>query len=344
MKAHTLRRETCNPEALLGLILTTDLGKGEDRLRKGQILAREDVPRLLRLPWQELHLLEMEPGELHEEEAGRRLAKAVVGEGVVVREMSGGQWPLTAARKGILRVDAEGVDRVNDLEGCSFYTLYDRVVVAEGEPVARVKITPFAITARLIEEAEAIARSQQGLIRILPFRLFRVGAVVKETLEPEARQRFQAVLGEKLNWFGSTLLPVQYVHATSNAIAEAVEALRASGATLLLMAGANAMDPLDPIFLALEQLGARMEKHGVPAHPGSLLWLARLGERSVLGVPTCGMFSQATVFDLILPEILAGIPVERSTLTHLGVGGFLTRELAFRFPPYRDRAPRGEVE
>ncbi len=344
MKTHTLRREMCNPEALLGLILTSDLGKGDARLRKGHILAEADLPRLLDASWEELHLLELEPGELHEDEAGRRLATAVAGDGVVVGGMAGGQWPLTAARKGLLRVDAEGVDRVNDLEGCSFYTLYDRIVVIEREPVARAKITPFAITAQLIEEAEAIARSRGGVIRVLPFRAHSVGAIVKETLEPQARERFQAVLAEKLAWFGSMLLPVEYVAPTSAAIAEAARALLGLGATLLLMAGANAMDPLDPIFLSVEQLGGRMEKHGVPAHPGSLLWLARLGERSVIGVPTCGMFSQATVFDLILPEILAGLPVDRSTLTRLGVGGFLTRESAFRFPPYRDRAPRGEVE
>ncbi len=344
MKAHTLRRDAWNPEAVSGMVLTRDLGKGDARLRKGQILSEADLSRLLGVSWDELHLLELEPGELHEEEAGRRLATAVAGEGVLMQGMAGGQWPLSAARKGLLIVDTEGVDRINDLEGCSLYTLYDRVVVTQGESVARAKITPFAIAGPLIEEAEATARSRGGVIRVVPFRAHSVGAIVKETLEPSARERFQAVLGEKIGWFGSTLLPVQYVAATSAAIGEAAMILRQSGATLLLMAGANAMDPLDPIFVALERLGAPMEKHGVPAHPGSLLWLARLGDVPILGVPTCGMFSQATVFDLILPEILAGLPVDRSRLTRLGVGGFLTRELAFRFPPYRNRAPRGEVE
>jgi hypothetical protein len=343
MKAHTIRRDAVTAETLQGLVLTRDLGKGEERLRKGQILVADDIPRLLGLPWQELHLLELEPGELHEEEAGRRLATAVAGDGVVVREMAGGQWPLTAARKGLLRVDAEGVDRINALEGCSFYTLYDRVVVMAGEPVARAKITPFAIAGQLIEEAQAIARARQGLIRVLAFRPVRIGAVVKESLDPSARERFQTALGEKLGWFGATLLPVQYVPETPAAIAQATRELRENGAELLLMAGASAMDPLDPIFVALERLGGRMEKHGVPAHPGSLLWLARLGDHWVVGVPTCGMFSQATVFDVLLPQILAGLPVDRGTLVGLGVGGFLTREVAFRFPPYRDRAPRGEI-
>jgi len=344
MKAHILRRESAQPERLRGLVLTRDLGTGDARLRKGHILTETDLPRLLDADWQELHLLELEPGELHEAEAGRRLATAVAGEGVVVHGMTGGQWPLSAVGKGLFVVDAAGVDRINALEGCSLYTLCDRVVVTVGESVARAKITPFAIAGQTIKEAEAIARNCGGMIRVLPFRAHAVGAIVKETLESSARDRFQAVLAEKLAWFDSTLLPVEYVAPAAATIAEATRRLLERGATLLLMAGANAMDPLDPIFLSVEQLGGRMEKHGVPAHPGSLLWLARLGDAPILGVPTCGMFSQATVFDLILPEILACLPVDRGRLTRLGVGGFLTREYAFRFPPYRERAPRGEIE
>ena len=46
------------------------------------------------------------------------------------------------------------------------------------------------------------------------------------------------------------------------------------------MAGTRAMDPLDPAFVALDRLGAPLERYGVPAHPGSLLWLARLGDHA----------------------------------------------------------------
>src|SRR3990167_5588 len=98
MKAHTIRRDTVTAEALRGLVLTRDLGKGEGRLKKGQIFSEVDVPRLLGLPWQELHLLELEPGELHEEEAGRRLAPAAAGGGGGGRGGAGGQGPGAAAR------------------------------------------------------------------------------------------------------------------------------------------------------------------------------------------------------------------------------------------------------
>jgi molybdopterin biosynthesis enzyme len=120
--------------------------------------------------------------------------------------------------------------------------------------------------------------------------------------------------------------------------------MRAEGAEVLIVAGASALDPLDPVFGGLTLLGASMERHGVPAHPGSLLWLARWDGQPVLGMPTCGMFSQATTFDLVLPRLLAGEPIGNRELAGLGHGGLLSREMAYRFPPYRANVARGELE
>src|SRR2546425_10328242 len=76
----------------------------------------------------------------------------------------------------------------------------------------------------------------------------------------------------------------------------------------------------------------------------SLLWLALWDGKAVLGMPTCGMFSQATTFDLALPQILVGERVDNRTLAEMGHGGLLSRDMAYRFPPYRTNAARGELE
>ena len=112
---------------------------------------------------------------------------------------------------------------------------------------------------------------------------------------------------------------------------------------VVIAAGAASLDPLDAIFEGLDRAGGRMVRHGTPAHPGSLLWLARWRDRPVLGMPACGMFSQATSFDLVLPRILAGETVENAELAEIGHGGLLSRDSAWRFPPYRTSAARGEL-
>src|SRR5207247_3440050 len=132
--------------------------------------------------------------------------------------------------------------------------------------------------------------------------------------------------------------------ADAAGVAAELRALAGEGAELLIVAGASALDPLAPVFSALAMLGARMERHGVPAHPGSLLWLARWEGRTVLGMPTCGMFSQATTFDLVLPRLLTGEEIANHDIAALGHGGLLSREMAYRFPPYRAGAARAELE
>ena len=75
---------------------------------------------------------------------------------------------------------------------------------------------------------------------------------------------------------------------------------------LILTAGAASTDPLDACFVAITALGGRLVRRGVPAHPGSMLWLARIGGTAILGLPTCGAYSKATAADLLLPRLLTG--------------------------------------
>ena len=321
MKAIAIQHTGATPDALEGRIACHDVRDqaGKVAIAKGQTLDAAAAARLLTLPWQEVHLLELEPGDVHEEPAGSRLAAAACGANVEVKGYTGGQWSLAAQRRGLVGVNAAAVAAVNGLEGMSVFTLYDLQPVESGEPVARAKITPLAIPERLVKDAETRAAGAGGLVSVKPFRPHVLAALSRESLAPPQRQRFESSLTEKVDWFGSRLLPVRYA------------------------AGAGSLDPLDPVFAGLERLGGRMIRHGAPAHPGSLLWIADLRGHPVLGMPACGMFSQATTFDLVLPRILAGLPTGAAEIAALGHGGLLSRDSAYRFPPYRKNGARGEL-
>jgi hypothetical protein len=329
-----------------GLVLCRDLrgGTAGASFAKGRVLRREDAPALLALPWEELHLLAMDAGDVHEDDAGARLAAAAAGDGCEVGRAGGGHWPIAATHRGILDVDADALRRANAVEGICIYTHYAGRIVERGEVVARAKITPFAIAEPVLAAAEGVVREAGGAARVRPFRPTRVGAVVQETIAGRAAERFRASLAEKVEWFGSELLEPRFVEPGEAAIATALDGLvRQQGAEVLVLAGSKAMDVLDPAFGALARLGATVERHGVPAHPGSLFWLARHLDTPILGMPSCGLFSQATVFDLVLPRLLAGERVGPAQLADLGHGGLLSKEMAFRFPPYRGERERGEV-
>jgi hypothetical protein len=344
MKALAQRRGDATPDGLVGRVLCHDVrdAGGKVALAKGALLDAAAARTLLTLPWDEVHLLAVDAGDLHEEEAGRRLATAATGDGVEVKGYTGGQWTLAATRRGLLRIDACRLLEVNAHEGIAVFTLFDGQPVERGETVAKAKVTPLVIGNDIVRGVEKAAGD--GAVAVSPFRPAVVGAVARESLEARQRARFESALKQKIDWFGSRLLDIRFAEPSARGVADELTALRDAGAGVLIVAGASALDPLDPVFGGLTLLGARMERHGAPAHPGSLLWLARWNEMPVLGMPTCGMFSQATTFDLVLPRLLAGERVGNREIAGLGHGGLLSREMAYRFPPYRSDVARGELE
>ncbi|MBV9281072.1 MAG: molybdopterin-binding protein, partial [Chloroflexi bacterium] len=141
-------------------------------------------------------------------------------------------------------------------------------------------------------------------------------------------------------WFGSPVAGIRYLPDDVQAIAEALEAFVRDGVALILAAGVNSTDPLDLTIQALDRIGARTEKRGVPAHPGSTCWLAYADAVPIFGLALCGMFSKTTVLDLLLPRFLSGQTVCGQHLAGFGHGGLLGKEMAFRFPPYAQDAAK----
>ncbi len=346
MHAVLVERAGVRIEQLSGRVICHDIRFADGRvaIAKGRVLDPDDAARALTLEWSELHLLALDADDVHEVEAGDRIARAVAGAGIEVRAASGGHWPLAAAHRGVLAIDSTALEGVNDLDGPCVYTILDGQVVDAGEIVGRAKLIPFAVPEATLTGVEAHAARSDGVIRVRAFVPHRVGAVVHDSLGLRAIARFRDAVVEKIGWFGSSLGAVETAGPSSQEIARAFESVAAAGADVVLVAGTKAMDVLDPTFAALEHLGARMIRHGLPAHPGSLLWLAEWNGVPIVGMPTCGLFAQATVFDLIIARLLTGERLERRSLSRLAQGGFLTRDMAFRLPAYRESAPRGAVE
>jgi hypothetical protein len=340
MKPHLVKREGVRPEDLIGKVLCHDLTRARPAsaagLRKGHRVQETEIALLLRQAWDELHLLELGKEDLSEEEAGTCLAGAVGGSGVTVKKRPHGKVELIAAHKGLLKVEVAALRRLNGLEGMAVYTLFTNQVVACGETIANAQITPLAVVRSTVKEAVQIARRVGGLVRVLPFSRWRVGAILTGRVNERDEARFRATLGEKLRWFGcDDLLDVVHLSDDPDQMRKTIQAFHGSGTQLLLIGGGNAMDPLDPVFQGIGAAGARVERHGMPSHPGTLLWIASLGSMTIIGLPACGMFSHVTVFDLLLPRLLAEGTMSLDELADYGHGGLLNRAMAFRFPPYQ---------
>ena len=344
MRATRLDRADARADRLLGRILCRDLRAADGGVlaRKGRVLEEGDVARILGGTWSVAHVAELEPHEVHEGPAGERVAGRLAAGGVRVGEFAGGYWPLVAGRRGVLQVDVEGLFSVNRVDGVACCTLLDGQVVDEGELLARIKVVPFALAEARLEEAEEAAGDGLLTVRKLPERT--VGAIAVETLPNARAERFTASLTEKLGWLGSRLLPPRFAAEDPDEIAEALRGLLDAGAEVILLAGSRSMDPLDPALTALDGVQAHLVRHGAPAFPGTLLWLARAGTVPILGLPSCGIFSKPTVVDTILPRLLLGETPGYDDFAALGHGGLLRPESAFRMPAYRQESERGSLQ
>jgi hypothetical protein len=328
------------PGDLVSAVLARDLVVRGSRWSKGRRLSAADLdawaadPSLGVGP---VTVIVLEAGDLHEDDAALRLADAVAGPGLTRRGPSQSRVDLIAEHDGVLHVRATELERLNRLDPLEVFTRLDGSIVAAGDLVASVKVAPHVVAESVVEAGERIAAAgTRPLVRIAPFRPMRVAVVVKESLRAADRPRFEASVRTKVESLGSSIVAIDYVSDEDGPVAAAL-ARRVRGrdrANVVLTAGGRSTDPSDPFFTAIEGLGGRVVRHGVPAHPGSMLWLARIGRTAILGLPTCGAYSKATAADLLLPRLLTGEPPTRTTVSHLGHGGVLTREMRFRFPPY----------
>jgi hypothetical protein len=321
-----------------GLVLVRDVAG----LPKGRVLSDADVRTLETADWSALEVLELERFDVHEEVAGRRLAAAVAGDGVETGAVEGGSIPLVARARGLLDVDADRLLELNLIADLAVYSHPMHYVAVEGNVVGRVKVIPFMTSEDRLRRAEQIARG--GLVRIRPFVAMRGALLVHEQIAETALERARRSFQEKLEFFGSKLDSARAVAGTPEALAEAVREEQRKGIQLVVLAGSRSMDPRDPVLQALELAGARMERHGVPAYPGTLLWIAYLGEVPILGAPSCGIFARATSLDVVLPRLMTGERLRAAEIAGLSAGGIVAPETSYRLAPYRAGVPRGQME
>ncbi len=340
------------PERLAGAVLLAPVHLPGRTMPKGARLdgttaaeligAAPSFTAAIRLGWPD-------PGDLHEDEAAARLAGAVAGPGLGAGVPHQSRIDLAACWDGVLRVDIAALADLNRVDPLEVFTLFHGQAVRAGQVVASVKVAPHLVSGAAVEMGEAVASRAFPLLDVAPYRPIRVAAIAAEALTTGGLERFDTAAHGKTEALGGRFAGTTLVANEEPAAAEAenravLERLVIKEQIpLVLVGGVSAGDPLAPFYAALRSLGGELVRRGVPAHPGSMIWLARLGDSVLLGLPQCGMFSMATAADLVLPRLMTGERVTADTLADLGHGGLLGKEMRFRFPAYaRDlEAPEG---
>lgn len=293
------------------------------RFRKGHVVTEEDIPVLLSLGKDHLYVWEQDDTTYHENEAAEILRGLCQNEGMHPTPVKEGKIELIADRDGLFRVDVERLNAVNDVEQIMVATRHTNTPVKAGDKLAGTRIIPLVIKKQQLEQAVQAA-GDTPLLELLPYKMQRAGLVTtgNEVFYGRIQDTFTPVVKAKLAAYGIQVEHHRMVPDDMQAIRDAVLELKELGCEMIVTTGGMSVDPDDQTPGAIKQTGARVVSYGAPVLPGAMFLLAYFEDGTpVLGLPGCVMYAAATIFDLVLPRVAAGVELTRRDITRMGAGG-----------------------
>lgn len=305
--------------------------------KKGHVVREEDIPALLSVGKEHLFVWEKQEGVLHENEGAQILYQICAGENMHGTDVKEGKIELIADCDGLLKIRKEALLAVNSLGEMMIASRHGNFPVHQGDKIAGTRIIPLVIEKEKMDRAVQKAGSDPVFF-ILPFHKKKVGIVTtgSEVKNGLIQDTFTPVLRDKLSEYpceimGQTL-PGDVREQITQDILDFVEA----GADMVVCSGGMSVDPDDRTPGAIKDTGAEIVSYGAPVLPGAMLLLAYIKKNGknipVLGLPGCVMYAKRTVFDLILPRVMADDPVRSEEIAAYGEGGLCLNCSSCTFP------------
>ena len=369
---HKPRTRTVPLNEAIGTVLAhdiTEIRPGEFKgraFKKGHVVREEDVCHLQRLGKENLFVLHIAEDEMHENDAAYAIAHALMGSGVAIKgEPNEGKINIIAERDGLLKIDREMLLAFNMLGDVMCATLHHNMLVKKGQTVAGTRAIPLVVKKNIIDEAVRIAETLHhplakggiggGVIEVKEVRKPRAGVVItgNEIYRGTIKDAFAPIIARKIEEVGGEIVGVYYAPDEKEFIVDRLCELLNAGADLLITTGGMSVDPDDVTRFAIRDLGVSDITYGSAVLPGAMFLVGYLEQRTgarghgragldpgsrtldpipILGIPACGMYAKITIFDLVLPRILAGEKIGRQDLAELGHGGLCMKCEVCRYP------------
>jgi molybdenum cofactor cytidylyltransferase len=322
-----------------GCILAHAAMAGEHKIRKGTTLVSEHIRLLTDAGISEIVAAKLDPGDIPENEAARRVAAALCGPHIDCDAPATGRVNLYARHNGVFVVEKAGVDELNRLDpAITFATLAPFASVTAGQMVATVKIIPLAVAGRAVEHIESACRAGRiSAVSLAPVLAKRIAVIstLLPGLKPTVIDKTLDVLRARLLPSGSTVVADIRVSHKEADLASAIQNLGGQADVIIIFGASAVIDPADVVPSAIAKAGGSVAHLGMPVDPGNLLVLGRLGNAHVIGAPGCARSPKENGFDHVLNRLLANVPIEPEDIMGMGVGGLLM-EIASRPQPRED--------
>jgi len=304
------------------------------RFRKGHVVEEEDIPVLLSMGKEHLYVWEMTPGMLHEDEGAARLAALCEGKNMSLSAPKEGKIEVFAECDGLFLVDSQRLTAVNSVGDVMIATRHGNTAVRKGDKLAGTRVIPLIIPEKVLQKAEEAA-GKTPLLSLYPWKRKTAAIVVtgNEVKMGRIQDTFSPVVIEKLAAYGVETKSVTCPGDGVEQVANAVNEVRKTGVDMILCTGGMSVDPDDSTPGGIRAAGANVASYGAPVLPGAMFLLGYFNDGTpVMGLPGCVMYAGATIFDLVLPKIVADVPVTKTDLASLGEGGLCLGCKPCRYP------------
>jgi len=302
--------------------------------RKGHVITEADIPVLLSLGKENVYIWEDNIDMLHENEAAEILCYLCRNEHMHASEPKEGKIELIADMDGLLMADTGRLCAVNSLGEMMIATRATGSLVKKGDKLCGTRVIPLAIEKEKMDRA-CHAAGDKPLLELLPLKQKKYGLINtgNEVFHGRIEDTFTPVIQEKLAEYGCEMIVQKTLEDDSGKITATIKEMMQSGAELVLCTGGMSVDPDDKTPLAIKNAADRVVSYGAPVLPGAMFMLAYMNDgRAICGLPGCVMYTKRTIFDIVLPRLLADVPVTAEWLASLGNGGLCLDCLECRFP------------
>ncbi len=302
--------------------------------KRGHIIREHEIPDFLDIGKEHVYVIDLNDGYVHEDEAARRIAEAATGGGIRFTEPSEGKINLISEINGLLSIKTDALARLNGIGQIVFATLHTGHRVLPGQAIAGTRIIPLVVPEEEVAQAEELCRQVRPVIQVKPFRSIRVGMVTtgSEVFTGRIKDAFGPVVEKKFEELGSSILRQVFVSDDVEMTSAAIRTLISEGAEMVVVTGGMSVDPDDRTPAAIRNAGGKTVTYGAPTFPGAMFMLAYIDGVPVAGLPGCVMYHKASIFDLVVPRLLAGETVTREDILQMGHGGFCAGCPECRYP------------
>lgn len=290
--------------------------------RKGHIVKEEDIPVLLSMGKENLYVWEVREGILHENEGAEILCKICINEHMTRSETKEGKIEIFAETDGLLKVNTEALNQVNSLGEMMIATIHGNFPVKKGDKIAATRIIPLIIEEEKMKRAQEVA-GRKPILEILPFHNPKAAIITtgSEVYSGRIKDAFGPVIREKLSEYNVEVIGQTILGDNQEKITAQILKYIGEGAQMILCTGGMSVDPDDTTPSAIKATGGEIISYGAPVLPGAMFLLAYVNGIPVMGLPGCVMYAKRTIFDLVLPRVLAGEKLTKEDLSTYGEGG-----------------------